>query len=91
MLEPVWRAWQGIAGTGTIYQVAHSWLKMARLGAKDLYAGGVSKITYSMKRQFSAFQIDGFEEAAMEEIASQLKNRAKEFSIDFIDRGIPRF
>jgi hypothetical protein len=50
-------------------------------------AGNVHKITYRMKGQLSAFQIDGFDEAAMEEIASLLKERAREFSIGFVERG----
>ena len=47
--------------------------------------GKITKITYRMKGQLSAFQIDGFGDAGMEEIASLLKSRAKEFSIDFVD------
>ena len=50
-------------------------------------AGKVSKITYRIKGQLGAFQIDGFEDAEMEEIASLLNDRAREFSIDFVDTG----
>jgi hypothetical protein len=47
--------------------------------------GQISRITYRMKGQLGAFQIDGFGEAEMEEIASMLKDRAREFAIDFVD------
>jgi len=40
-----------------------------------------------MKGQLSAFQIDGFTESEMEEIASLLQSRAREYSIDFADTG----
>ena len=50
-------------------------------------AGNVQKITYRMKGQLSAFQIDGFDKASMEEIARLLKERAREFSIEFAERG----
>ena len=47
----------------------------------------ISKITYRMKGQFSAFQIDGFGEVEMEQIASLLKTRAMEYSIDYSESG----
>ena len=49
--------------------------------------GRIAKITYRMKGQLGAFQIDGFGDAEMEEIAGLLKSRARESSIDFMDRG----
>ena len=49
-------------------------------------AGNVHKITYRMKGQLCAFQIDGFDEASMGEIARLLKERAREFSIRFVER-----
>jgi len=50
-------------------------------------SGKVSKITYRMKGQLSSFQIDGFTESEMEEIAGLLKSRAREHSIEFLDAG----
>ena len=50
-------------------------------------SGKVSKITYRMKGQLSSFQIDGFTESEMEEIAGLLKMRAREHSIEFVDAG----
>jgi len=58
-------------------------LKIYRL--KD--SGEISKITYRMKGQLNSFQIDGFENAEMEEIARLLKERAREFSIEFVEKG----
>jgi len=43
--------------------------------------GKVSKITYRLKGQFTSFQIDGFGDDEMEQIANLLKARAKELSI----------
>lgn len=43
--------------------------------------GKVSRITYRVKGQLGAFQIDGFGEVEMEQIASLLKARAKEHSV----------
>ena len=50
-------------------------------------SGKISKITYRTKGQLSAFQINGFTESEMEEIASLLKNRARECLIEFVDAG----
>ena len=62
--------------------------QITRLKVFRQKAGGkVSKITYRMKGQLGAFQIDGFGDAEMEEIASLLKNRAREFSVEFEDAG----
>jgi hypothetical protein len=47
----------------------------------------VSRITYRMKGQLDSFQIDGFKEAEMEEMARLLKARAREFSIAFAETG----
>jgi hypothetical protein len=44
--------------------------------------GTISKITYRMKGKLGAFQIDGFGDVEMEQIASLLKARAMEYSID---------
>ncbi len=48
--------------------------------------GKISKIIYRIKGQLSAFQIDGFGEAEMEEIANLLKARAMEHSIPISER-----
>ena len=50
-------------------------------------SGKISKITYRMKGQLSAFQIDRFTESEMEQIAGLLKNRAREYSVEFVDAG----
>ena len=47
--------------------------------------GKVSKITYRVKGQFGAFQIDGFGEKEMEQIADLLTARAKEHSIPLFE------
>jgi len=61
---------------------------ITRLKVFRLKNGGkISKITYRMKGQLGAFQIDGFTESEMEEITSLLKNRAREYSIKFVDAG----
>ena len=49
-------------------------------------SGKVSKITYRVKGQLGAFQIDGFGEPAMEQIANLMKARAKEHSIPLVDK-----
>ena len=60
--------------------------KITRLKVFRLKNGGkITKITYRMKGELGAFQIDGFVDAEMEEIASLLKSRAREFSIKFVD------
>ena len=62
--------------------------KIARLKVyRQKKSGKVSKITYRMKGQMSSFQIDGFTESEMDEIAGLLKNRAREHSIEFVDAG----
>jgi hypothetical protein len=45
----------------------------------------VSKITYRVRGQFSSFQIDGFGDSEMDQIAAILKKRAEEFSIPITD------
>ena len=45
----------------------------------------VSKITYRVKGQISSFQIDGFGDLQMEQIAALVKKRAGEFSIPIHD------
>lgn len=61
---------------------------ITRLKVFRLKNGGkISKITYRMKGQLGAFQIDDFADAEMEEMASLLKNRAREYSIKFVDEG----
>jgi len=50
-------------------------------------SGKVSKITYRMKGQMSSFQIDGFTESEMDEIAGLLKDQAREHSMVFVDTG----
>jgi hypothetical protein len=45
----------------------------------------ISRITYRVKGQIGSFQIDGFSDSEMEQIAALLKNRAAEFSIPITD------
>ena len=45
----------------------------------------VSKITYRVRGQLTSFQIDGFGDSEMEQIAAILKKRAEEFSIPITD------
>jgi hypothetical protein len=54
---------------------------------RDRAKGTVSKITYRVKGQLGAFQIDGFAEAQMEELAELLRVRSKEFSIGLADEA----
>jgi preprotein translocase subunit SecD len=54
---------------------------------RDRSKGAVSKITYRVKDQLGAFQIDGFSEAEMEELAGLLRARSKEFSIKLAEEA----
>ena len=54
---------------------------------RDRIKGTVSKITYRVKGHLGAFQIDGFAEAQMEELAGLLGVRSKEFSIELVDEA----
>ena len=62
--------------------------KITKLKVHRQQAGSkITRITYRMKGQMSAFQIDGFGDAEMEEIARLLSSRANEFSVEFEDTG----
>jgi len=50
--------------------------------------GKVSEITYRAKGQLGSFQIDGFGEVEMEQIANLLKARAMEYLIDYSESGV---
>jgi hypothetical protein len=48
--------------------------------------GRVAAIEYKTKGQLSAFRIDGCKRAEMEEIASLLESRTKDFSIQWVEK-----